>query len=519
MALPLCRSSQQCQFSIFIIVFALLILRGNGKGNGINGHWKKPFQSDTFQGCCLPFVPYAIGKRSLQSRRISHLFDVVIDNSHQHESLEANGVGDTAREKELLHVRRKRFTRDHLGNEEIPNAYAFGTTLLAVTEDDMLFKFFFPRPLLSKYCNYNGHARFMLNEQHVCLQSVAKLSELCEKNKALSASFFFKNYRLLKSPSLLNGSELSGQLYADFGNPFSPSTTNESIAVQLVTHKGDQNGKAKRSDIPAVGEPIWDASSSVCRNVALKADFVIRVDRGDFPRHFSIRYDAVANGTSVGYKLTSPITVFSSGVNSNENSTKGEEPLAVPKPMPDGDCDRSNQHVVRFGYNTFGSCFIRLPTLLNLTVCQRIQQFINEIIYASSEVLQLSHYLQATRNDKNSWMPVLMKEKPSLDEVTFEDGRCRLVMDARMEIIYIRDYDHLNDTYRLIEASISFGKPERLPSLVDSAGFGTGQSSHRYIVQMAVVFSDRTQPEERSTNIALPVIFNELYSLFFDVFE
>ncbi|KFD51808.1 hypothetical protein M513_07335 [Trichuris suis] len=549
------RSCQQCQILVLI-----MLLQGTGQENQVGSQSIEGAQSKMLSGSfCHSSTADAVSNR----RCISGLFDVVIDNSQLREDLTKNELDSTAAQQ-LRHVRRKRFTEDDVNQEEIPSAYTFGTTLLAVSEDDVIFKFFFPRPLLSKYCNYNGHSKFMLNEQHVCLQSVAKLSELCESDKSLSGSFFFKNYRLLKSPSFLKGGEFSDHLYADSGKPFWSSTTNDSIAVKLLTRKDGQNDKAKRSDFPVVGEPFWDATNRVCRNVALKvspkcqkfqkcllvskADFVIRIDAnnsideayvvvqtgdvsssaGDFARHFSIRYDTAANAASFGYKLFSPLTIFSSQPNLDENTTEGEQRLSVPKPSPSGQCEQSNPHTVRFGQNTFASCFISLPEILNLTTCQRIQRVVSERLYVVPENLLISPYAQASVASKDNWIPILKSQKPSaecpamllLQEKIFENGRCRLVMDARMDIAYLRDYDHLNGTYRVVEATVSYGKVKKLPPLVEGAGVvGAKLNSRRYIVRMAVIFSDRTEIGERSYNIALPIFFNELYSLSFGAFS
>ncbi|CDW58843.1 DUF1619 domain containing protein [Trichuris trichiura] len=515
-----------------------MVLQGTGQSNRVTGQSIEGAQSEILsRSFCQPSAAHAMSNRMLRFRCISSLFDVVIDNSQLNDDLTKNGFDSTAAQQ-LRHVRRKRFTEDDFNKEEIPNAYKVGTTLLAVTEDDVIFKFFFPRPLLSKYCNYNGHSKFMLNEQHVCLQSVAKLSELCESDKSLSGSFFFKNYRLLKSPSFLKGGEFSDQFYADSGKPFWSSTTNESIAVKLLTRKGDQNEKAKRSSFPGVGEPFWDASNRVCRNVALKADFVIRIDAnntideayvvvqtgdvsssaGDFARHFSIRYDSAANATSLGYKLSSPLKIFSTQPNLEENTTEGEQWLTVPKPSSSGVCEQSNRHTVRFGQNTFASCFISLPENLNLTTCEYVQRTVGEKLYAVPENLLLSPYAETSLVSKDSWIPISKSQKPSTGEKTFENGHCRIVMDARMDIVYLRDYDNLNGTYRVVEATISYGKAKKLPPLVESAGVvATRLNSRRYIVRMAVIFSDRTEVEEQS-NFALPILFNELYSLSFGAF-
>ncbi|KFD68350.1 hypothetical protein M514_07335 [Trichuris suis] len=526
------RSCQQCQILVLI-----MLLQGTGQENQVGSQSIEGAQSKMLSGSfCHSSTADAVSNR----RCISGLFDVVIDNSQLREDLTKNELDSTAAQQ-LRHVRRKRFTEDDVNQEEIPSAYTFGTTLLAVSEDDVIFKFFFPRPLLSKYCNYNGHSKFMLNEQHVCLQSVAKLSELCESDKSLSGSFFFKNYRLLKSPSFLKGGEFSDHLYADSGKPFWSSTTNDSIAVKLLTRKDGQNDKAKRSDFPVVGEPFWDATNRVCRNVALKADFVIRIDAnnsideayvvvqtgdvsssaGDFARHFSIRYDTAANAASFGYKLFSPLTIFSSQPNLDENTTEGEQRLSVPKPSPSGQCEQSNASFNRLGESTIRFfCLYSLPEILNLTTCQRIQRVVSERLYVVPENLLISPYAQASVASKDNWIPILKSQKPSAEEKIFENGRCRLVMDARMDIAYLRDYDHLNGTYRVVEATVSYGKVKKLPPLVEGAGVvGAKLNSRRYIVRMAVIFSDRTEIGERSYNIALPIFFNELYSLSFGAFS
>ncbi|KRX96070.1 hypothetical protein T4E_2728 [Trichinella pseudospiralis] len=270
-------------------------------------------------------------------------------------------------------------------DQKIPDKYTKGTPLLAVSEQDELFYFVLPRPFLSNNCNYDSTSEFLHNEKHLCTENTNNLQKRCETERTLSASFFYKGYRLLKSPKFLKESVVARNTFADKSNL--KSLYNNSITVPITLWNGLTNRSKTRNirfhNYDSNEDSYFDSSKNICHNVALKVDFTIKVSMdnlideayvvvrtGDveanssitFSRQFSIEYKTSnymnenAENTNEGYSIGSEIALLTEEI--KENTTLNLKILDTFLPKPDGLCKNADRINIRFGYTTIAACFL-----------------------------------------------------------------------------------------------------------------------------------------------------------------
>ncbi|KRZ15023.1 hypothetical protein T11_11246 [Trichinella zimbabwensis] len=415
-------------------------------------------------------------------------------------------------------------------DQKIPDKYTKGTPLLAVSEQDELFYFVFPRPFLSNNCNYDSTSEFLHNEKHLCTENTNNLQKRCETERTLSASFFYKGYRLLKSPKFLKESVVARNTFADKNNL--KSLYNNSITVPITLWNGLTNRSKTRNirfhNYDSNKDSYFDSSKNICHNVALKVDFTIKVSMdnlideayvvvrtGDveanssttFSRQFSIEYktsdymDENAQNTNEGYySIGSEIALLTEEI--KENTTLNLKFLDTFLPKPDGLCKNADRINIRFGYTTIAACFLEFPKQLNSTSCKTFQESIDNFIYFNASFWKLSSTNTVPENNNENWIPILYGSKIPSQQVKFENGQCQnIVLKATFEILVIKAGSSANPKVTIIGASVKPDAYYNLPPKVQSPTHGSLLNERKYTVQLTVSFNEINRPDKEEQNV------------------
>ncbi|KAL1245816.1 Tectonic-2 [Trichinella spiralis] len=375
------------------------------------------------------------------------------------------------------------------------------TPLLAVSEQDELFYFVFPRPFLSNNCNYDSTSEFLHNEKHLCTENTNNLQKRCETERTLSASFFYKGYRLLKSPKFLKENVVTRNTFADKNN--FKSLYNNSITVPITLWNGLTNRSKTRNirfhNHDSNKDSYFDSSKNICHNVALKVDFTIKVSMdnlideayvvvrtGDveanssttFSRQFSIEYKTSdymnenVQNTNEGYSVGSEIALLTEEI--KENTIPNLKILDTFLPKSDGLCKNANRINIRFGYTTIAACFLEFPKQLNSTSCKTFQESIDNYIYFNASFWKLSSTYTASENSNENWIPILYGSRIPSQQVKFENGQCQnIVLKATFEILVIKAGSSANPKVTIIGASVKPDAYYNLPPKVQSPIHGS----------------------------------------------
>ncbi|KRX84749.1 Tectonic-2 [Trichinella sp. T6] len=285
-------------------------------------------------------------------------------------------------------------------DQKIPDKYTKETPLLAVSEQDELFYFVFPRPFLSNNCNYDSTSEFLHNEKHLCTENTNNLQKRCETERTLSASFFYKGYRLLKSPKFLKESVVTRNTFADKNN--FKSLYNNSITVPITLW----NGLTNRISM----DNLIDEAYVVVRTGDVEAN-----SSTTFSRQFSIEYKTSdymnenVQNTNEGYSVGSEIALLTEEI--KENTIPNLKILDTFLPKSDGFCKNADRINIRFGYTTTAACFLEFPKQLNSTSCRTFQKSIDNYIYFNASFWKLSSTYTTSENSNENWIPILYGSK------------------------------------------------------------------------------------------------------------
>ncbi|KRY14195.1 hypothetical protein T12_642 [Trichinella patagoniensis] len=414
-------------------------------------------------------------------------------------------------------------------DQKIPDKYTKETPLLAVSEQDELFYFVFPRPFLSNNCNYDSTSEFLHNEKHLCTENTNNLQKRCETERTLSASFFYKGYRLLKSPKFLKESVVTRNTFADKNN--FKSLYNNSITVPITLWNGLTNRSKTRNlrfhNHNSNKDSYFDSSKNICHNVALRVDFTIKVSMdnlideahvvvrtGDveanssttFSRQFSIEYktsdymnENVQNANE-GYSVGSEIALLTEEI--KENTIPNLKILDTFLPKSDGFCKNADRINIRFGYTTTAACFLEFPKQLNSTSCKTFQESIDNYIYFNASFWKLSSTYTASENSNENWIPILYGSKIPSQQVKFENGQCQnIVLKATFEILVIKAGSSANPKVTIIGASVKPDAYYNLPPKIQSPIHGSLHNERKYTIQLTVSFNEIKRPDKAEENV------------------
>ncbi|KRX43494.1 hypothetical protein T05_10534 [Trichinella murrelli] len=414
-------------------------------------------------------------------------------------------------------------------DQKIPDKYTKETPLLAVSEQDELFYFVFPRPFLSNNCNYDSTSEFLHNEKHLCTENTNNLQKRCETERTLSASFFYKGYRLLKSPKFLKESVVTRNTFADKNN--FKSLYNNSITVPITLWNGLTNRSKTRNirfhNHDSNKDSYFDSSKNICHNVALKVDFTIKVSMdnlideayvvvrtGDveanssttFSRQFSIEYKTSdymnenVQNTNEGYSVGSEIALLTEEI--KENTIPNLKILDTFLPKSDGFCKNADRINIRFGYTTTAACFLEFPKQLNSTSCKTFQESIDNYIYFNASFWKLSSTYTASENSNENWIPILYGSKIPSQQVKFENGQCQnIVLKATFEILVIKADASANPKVTIIGASVKPDAYYNLPPKIQSPIHGSLHNERTYTIQLTVSFNEIKRPDKAEENV------------------
>ncbi|KRZ37192.1 Tectonic-2 [Trichinella pseudospiralis] len=376
-------------------------------------------------------------------------------------------------------------------DQKIPDKYTKGTPLLAVSEQDELFYFVLPRPFLSNNCNYDSTSEFLHNEKHLCTENTNNLQKRCETERTLSASFFYKGYRLLKSPKFLKESVVARNTFADKSNL--KSLYNNSITVPITLW----NGLTNRISM----DNLIDEAYVVVRTGDVEANSSIT-----FSRQFSIEYKTSnymnenAENTNEGYSIGSEIALLTEEI--KENTTLNLKILDTFLPKPDGLCKNADRINIRFGYTTIAACFLEFPKHLNSTSCKAFQESIDNFIYFNAPFWKLSSTNTVSENNNENWIPILYGSKIPSQQVKFENGQCQnIVLKATFEILVIKAGSSVNPKVTIIGASVKPDAYYNLPPKVQSPIHGSLLNERKYTVQLTVSFNEINRPDKAEQNV------------------
>ncbi|KRX24034.1 Tectonic-2 [Trichinella nelsoni] len=376
-------------------------------------------------------------------------------------------------------------------DQKIPDKYTKETPLLAVSEQDELFYFVFPRPFLSNNCNYDSTSEFLHNEKHLCTENTNNLQKRCETERTLSASFFYKGYRLLKSPKFLKESVVTRNTFADKNN--FKSLYNNSITVPITLW----NGLTNRISM----DNLIDEAYVVVRTGDVEAN-----SSTTFSRQFSIEYKTSdymnenVQNTNEGYSVGSEIALLTEEI--KENTIPKLKILDTFLPKSDGLCKNADRINIRFGYTTTAACFLEFPKQLNSTSCKTFQESIDNYIYFNASFWKLSSTYTASENSNENWIPILYGSKIPSQQVKFENGQCRnIVLKATFEILVIKAASSANPKVTIIGASVKPDAYYNLPPKVQSTIHGSLHNERKYTIQLTVSFNEIKRPDKAEENV------------------
>ncbi|KRX62140.1 Tectonic-2 [Trichinella sp. T9] len=365
------------------------------------------------------------------------------------------------------------------------------TPLLAVSEEDELFYFVFPRPFLSNNCNYDSTSEFLHNEKHLCTENTNNLQKRCETERTLSASFFYKGYRLLKSPKFLKESVVTRNTFADKNN--FKSLYNNSITVPITLW----NGLTNRISM----DNLIDEAYVVVRTGDVEAN-----SSTTFSRQFSIEYKTSdymnenVQNTNEGYSVGSEIALLTEEI--KENTIPNLKILDTFLPKSDGFCKNADRINIRFGYTTTAACFLEFPKQLNSTSCKTFQESIDNYIYFNASFWKLSSTYTASENSNENWIPILYGSKIPSQQVKFENGQCQnIVLKATFEILVIKAGASANPKVTIIGASVKPDAYYNLPPKIQSPIHGSLHNERTYTIQLTVSFNEIKRPDKAEENV------------------
>ncbi|KRZ53839.1 Tectonic-2 [Trichinella nativa] len=385
-------------------------------------------------------------------------------------------------------------------DQKIPDKYTVSyeyvilvkeTPLLAVSEQDELFYFVFPRPFLSNNCNYDSTSEFLHNEKHLCTENTNNLQKRCETERTLSASFFYKGYRLLKSPKFLKESVVTRNTFADKNN--FKSLYNNSITVPITLW----NGLTNRISM----DNLIDEAYVVVRTGDVEAN-----SSTTFSRQFSIEYKTSdymnenVQNTNEGYSVGSEIALLTEEI--KENTIPNLKILDTFLPKSDGFCKNADRINIRFGYTTTAACFLEFPKQLNSTSCRTFQKSIDNYIYFNASFWKLSSTYTTSENSNENWIPILYGSKIPSQQVKFENGQCQnIVLKATFEILVIKAGASANPKVTIIGASVKPDAYYNLPPKIQSPIHGSLHNERTYTIQLTVSFNEIKRPDKAEENV------------------
>ncbi|XP_046859607.1 tectonic-1-like [Xenia sp. Carnegie-2017] len=399
-----------------------------------------------------------------------------------------------------------------------------------------------PTTLISSSCNDFNAAGYFKDQKSQCTRNFADIKAECSRWTPLSASSYYSNFLVAKSPQLhspaTNITSNSSVLHSTYNESrfFAPQ-----LAAPLLCR--DVSGVLRECRFTTPPTPSYNTSTKRCDNVVTEVSYLLVYNndsstlkamnvslllgnvRENFVQRFSIRFlkegkeEAFVKSGNPGYLVGKPVLagILQNNRATNKKaiilSTNNREWLTIPNASPDGSCASAanNRLPVTFNIEMRSGCMIRLNQTSN---CSLLQDLVYSALLGTSLPEYVASFGNSDVQNVADWVKII-HDRPSNKPVGSGGVCSNMILGLHIEILFANVGYLAKPQAKILGTRFKYERPQRV--FVRCFGQFCRSGGQNIEISSSVAFTDVSKPPEADQK-SLPNFQSKAPSDFFHPF-